>query len=325
MNLNKPFIKAIENGQVEFSQFENDKKLEPNLKRSLAATRLFKSLASQYGTRPANPKEWHEFLEWAVKTKLLTQQSSTWRITKSRLKNIFDHPLFHKTIEETEQKIRIEIDLHTNDSPGTLSVKKAKYFPSNAFNAIIRFLGLSKSEVADDAIRWLKVSLITGMRGIEWTKTEFNENNGIPFLRIVNTTKGSPFNNASNPLPPVRIFPLSHVSFDDIQLIKQHLRAIKLIIETQGNEGFRKHYEQITNLIYLQNRKLPDESKQHGSYGIYSCRHQLIANLKFTKKFSIEQIGRMMGQSTKRITERTYAKASKGYQSDTPFEDESSD
>ena len=322
MSLNTTFINAIENGHIHFNDFERSKPLEPNLKKSVAASRLFRGLLMQYGQKPRTKENWIQFLNWVVKSKMLSQQSKTWRITKSRLKNVFEHPVFVDAIENAEKELSNEIDLVNNDSPGSSSSKKAKFMPEYVSNSLIRFLKSSKSENAEHAIRWIKVSLITGMRGIEWSKADFHHNNGNPFLRIVNTTKGSPFSTSSTPLSPIRNFPLTHISLDDIELIKEHLIFVKEIMEKTGGTGFNKHYENVTNLIYLQNRKLPDEAKVGGSYGIYSCRHQVIANLKASKQFTIEQIGRMMGQSTRRVTERTYAKAKMGYQTDTPFFDD---
>lgn len=325
MNLNSEIIDAVTLGKVNFSEFDVSLPMSPNLNKSLAAVRLFRGLLLSYHTRPKTSSEWKLFLEWAIKSKMLTQQSKTWRITKSRLKNIFEHPEYTSFIDQVEQELLQTLDIENIESPGTNSTKKAKFIPLHISSALIKFLKNSKSSNAEHAIRWLQVSLLTGMRGIEWTKTELHENNDYPFLRIVNTTKGSPFSTSVNPLPPIRLFPLNHVSHEDVLLIKEHLHFIKSLLTHGGLDSFHRHYEMVSNLIYTQNHKLPDEARSNGTYGIYSCRHQVIANLKASNKYSMEQIGRMMGQSTRRVTERTYAKAKVGYVTELPNfpEDES--
>lgn len=322
MSNNVNIIQSVENGLIKFGDFEHSQPLQPNLLKSQAAKRLFKSLMAQYQGKPSDTESWLLFIEWAVKYKILTQQSKTWRITKSRLKNIFEHPIFLKKIDDVEKTIYEDHEIQNIESLGSNSTKKAKYIPIHVSNALIRYLRSSKSSYSEAAVRWMKVSLITGMRGVEWARTDYLDNNGHPYLRIVNTTKGSPFaTRHSVSLPPIRNFPLAHLSPEDLSLIKEHLLSIKEILNTEGTDGFNKHYEAISNLIYLQNRKLPDEAREAGTYGIYSCRHQVIANMKASKRFTIEAIGRMMGQSTRRITERTYAKAKVGYSSDLPVDD----
>lgn len=319
MSSNLKIIQSVENGLIKFTQFEMSQPIQPNLLKSLAAKRLFKSLLSQYDRKPVGTEDWLLFIEWAVKHKVLTQQSKTWRITKSRLKNIFEHPVFIQKIDAVEKEIFEAHEIENIESLGSLSTRKAKYIPAHVSNALIRYLRSSKSSYSEAAVRWIKVSLITGMRGIEWAKTDYLDNNGYPYLRIVNTTKGSPFSTRhSVSLPPIRNFPLTHLSPEDLSLVREHLSKIKEILNSEGTVGFTKHYEAISNLIYLQNRKLPDEAREAGTYGIYSCRHQVIANMKASKRFSIDEIGRMLGQSTKKITERTYAKAKVGYMADLP-------
>lgn len=294
---------AIKLDSVAFYDFCKSIAITPNYMRSRAATNEVNRLLKQYATfnkTPASDAEWLEFATWITENKALNISSSNWAFTKSRILTVIDDPRIREILNSV---------VNTNDKK--LAQKTpAKQMPDEVMSQLSKVLKNVQSIHAEDALRWLRVTRLTGLRPKEWPFTTIIFGDA-PYLRIVNATKGSSQLRGED-APLLRNFPINHLSDIEIEEIASHIAISTRIYQEGGDAGFVQFQKAVSQVIYNANKHLPDKMKEAGNYGLYSCRHQLFADLKKSGQYSIKSIGTLLGTSSEWIVRRTYAGKRKG-------------
>lgn len=133
---------------------------------------------------------------------------------------------------------------------------------------------------------WLRASIITGLRPVEWLNSHFFEYEGKPALKILNAK-----NTNGRSHGETRTLILEEVSKDDIQAIKTHLNSVRTF---SGMGEYDYFYRGCAIALYKACRKCWPRRKKHIT--LYSTRHQFSANAK-SSGFSKIEVAAMMGHA----------------------------
>lgn len=133
---------------------------------------------------------------------------------------------------------------------------------------------------------WLRASIITGLRPVEWMKAQFDEYDGKPALIILNAK-----NTNGRAHGDTRTLILEDVSEEDIQAIKNHLNSVRTFF---GMDEYIYFYRGCAIALYKACRKCWPRRKRHIT--LYSTRHQFSANAK-SSGFSKIEVAAMMGHA----------------------------
>lgn len=133
---------------------------------------------------------------------------------------------------------------------------------------------------------WLRASIITGLRPVEWLNSHFFEYEGKPALKILNAK-----NTNGRSHGETRTLILEGVNKDDIQAIKTHLNSVRTF---SGMGEYDYFYRGCAIALYKACRKCWPRRKKHIT--LYSTRHQFSANAK-SSGFSKIEVAAMMGHA----------------------------
>jgi integrase len=175
---------------------------------------------------------------------------------------------------------------------------KIKRLPDKDLKAIAEACEVSRTETSETLLLWLYATRLTGLRPIEWAKTEFSDRyhdlGPALIIRNAKATNGRAHG-------PTRVLLLSQLEQREIMLIQACLAKIK-IAEKAGR--FSRLYITCSKLLARINERL--WPGRQGHYTIYSARHQFSANVK--TKFSRRAVAGLMGHATDETAARHYGR-----------------
>lgn len=251
---------------------------------------------------------------WAAKNWSNTLMHSSWIYYRATLNYMAELSFINGEITlETKEKInkilktyhgadKSEIDVRT-------SRKKKKSFSKNDQEKVFDYLSKNKGKWSNPLTLWIKATISTGLRPIEWKKSVYNEeNNSLIVLNAKNT------NNRSH--GEYRTINLDHLENNEIAVIVLHLTITKKII---NENKWDEYYIGCSNLLkYITSKIFKDKERRPT---LYSARHQYSANLK-ASNCKKNEIATLMGHKSEDTATAHYGKKIHGTRGKKPNVDE---
>ena len=244
-----------------------------------------------------SPESDHEqFVDWLIKT-TEGKSFSNWRQIKASL--IF----YFKQIQQIRLADKIDSLDHTHTEAKSIlqatSSQKKKSVTDIELKEITRYLNgktdiETSSKWNDPLLTYLHATIAVGLRPCEWAQSELfhDKIDGIslkpPILKVKNAkaTNGRSF-------AEYRYIGISQLSELQIYMIEFATRNAKNPKDTKGNDiSFKKYMNYVQQRLYYVYKSLYPKKKNRVT--LYSCRHQLIANLK-RSGYALEEIACIVG------------------------------
>jgi hypothetical protein len=184
--------------------------------------------------------------------------------------------------------------------------KRQKHLKESDLSRLIMTLNDSRSVYKEALIDWLKSTILTGLRPIEWGEAYIVYPDGLNIALKVRTRVKHP-GNTQTKCPEYRYIPLNHLAPDDIECLNSHIARFT---ESLSSEKPSLLYDNCRKLLNFTCRLTFQRAKKT-SINLYSARHQFCANLK-AGEFDKELICLLMGQSSFDIQKNHYARKSVG-------------
>lgn len=244
-----------------------------------------------------------QFVVWLAELKP-TITTRTWRFYKSSvvyyLENYEDEKAAIEAMEYLK-KIKSEGALTKTERTSSLKLKKITYDDWFKLDTYLK----AHNNKWNEALRaWLRASVITGLRPIEWKNAIFTLFEGEPALKILNAKATNGRGNGE-----FRTLILKDVANEDLKIIKNHLNNTR---KFTGMDEYEYFYRACAIALYKACRKCWPKRKRHIT--LYSTRHQFSANAK-SSGFSRLEIAAMMGHAVDITASIHYGKKIAGNES----------
>lgn len=236
--------------------------------------------------RPSTVRQYRASLKYFVE-----REHANKKVNDDYMKKIFD---VLDTIQAGDKKTL----------PPKTSSAKQKHLKDEKLFAIIEDLKTNKSKWSKMTIAWLRAAVLTGLRPIEWTMTEYDERNDCLIVKNAKNT-----NNRAH--GENRTIYLTHL---DETLKKNIITHLQIAKYHSNNNLWEDYYQGCSALLQRRCKVLFPKAKKNIS--LYSARHQYSANLK-ASGLKCNEIAALMGHATDETAMETYGKkqyGSKGLQ-----------
>lgn len=170
-----------------------------------------------------------------------------------------------------------------SEKTSSLKLKKISF---EDWEKLDSFFSIKNNKWHSELKSWLRASIITGLRPVEWLNTQFFFHDGKPALKVLNAKRTNGRSHGEN-----RTLVLEDISEEDIVLIKNHLNNVRTF---NGMGEYEYFYRGCSIALYKACRKIWPRRKKHIT--LYSTRHQFSANAK-SSGFSRAEIAAMMGHA----------------------------
>lgn len=244
-----------------------------------------------------------QFVVWLSEIKS-TINTRSWRFYKSAVVFYLEnHPDTDAAVEAMEYLVKIKSTgaLTKTERTSSLKLKKITF---DDWQKLDTYLKLHKNKWHDALRAWLRSSVITGLRPVEWKNAMFILHDSQPALKILNAKATNGRGNGE-----FRTLLLKDVSIDDLKIIKDHLNNIRTFV---GMDEYEYFYRACAISLYKACRKCWPKRKRHIT--LYSTRHQFSANAK-SSGFSRLEIAAMMGHAVDITASIHYGKKIAGNES----------
>lgn len=300
-------IETILEGFQETSKTEDTKK-----KYMERAIQLINRATKDLQISTADNIDVRQLVVWLVEKKP-TISRSTWRQYKSSIIFYLEH---HKEIQAANEAIEYLKDITSNGAikhSTKTSSQKLKKITFQDWHKIEEYLKARDLKWHKQLRDWLRSSILTGLRPIEWRNTIYTESNGVPMLIIKNAKHTNGRSHGAT-----RTLILENIRVEDIKTIKTHLANIKIF---SGMDEYAYFYNGCHFALYKACRECWPKRKKHIT--LYSTRHQFSANAK-ASGFSKQEIAAMMGHAIDDTATKHYGRKTAGNESlsVTPTQDE---
>lgn len=237
---------------------------------------------------------------WASQKWNKKYRPNTWSKYRCSIKYLAD--IFFKkeklTKEQKEMTYRLLDQTESGDrkklEPRTSSHKK-KSFSIKEINQLEEHISQLKYKWAKPTLYWLKSSILTGLRPIEWKSVNIDIEKKILIVKNAKNTNGRTFGEH-------RHLNLNHLSNDEINIIIKHIQFTQEMI---NKDNWIKYYSACSNFIKYISRKLwPNRERQPT---LYSARHQFSANMK-ASGCTKNEIAALMGHGSNETATEHYGK-----------------
>lgn len=260
---------------------DNSTKINYNIRAEQLIRRCHKEL-NLLEDQQVDPRQ---LVVWLNSSKV-NYSRPTWRQYKSAVIFYLEN---HKDIKSAIEAIDY---IKNKDSSGCVldssktSSQKLKKITFEDWQKLDTYLATNNGKWFEALRFWLRSSIITGLRPIEWRKTKFYHHDDKYPALLVENAKNT--NNRSHGV--TRTLLLENLNSDDLIAIKNHLSNVRNF----GIVDYEYFYTSCATTLYKISRKLWPRRKKHIT--LYSTRHQFSANAK-NSGFSKEQIAAMMGHA----------------------------
>lgn len=272
-----------------------DKTKEEYIKRSL---QLIKKAKRELNIPESSYLDLRQLVVWLSEHKKNINTKS-WRNYKSSVVYYLET---HENEQEAIEALEFIKDItsigalkHT-EKTSSLKLKKITFEDWQKLDSF-----LSNKKWHDELRAWLRASIITGLRPVEWKNTQFFMYNETPALKILNAKSTNGRGNGET-----RTLLLSNVSQEDLQSIKTHLNSVRTF---NGMGEYLYFYRGCSIALYKACRACWPRRKRHIT--LYSTRHQFSANAK-SSGFSKVEVAAMMGHAVDITASIHYGKKSGG-------------
>lgn len=279
-NINEISINEALEGFQEISRAESTK--IDYLKR---ADQLLRKAKRELNMSDDDALDVRQFVIWLNDHKKNISRPA-WRQYKSAviyyLENYEDEQIAIEALEYLKDITSIGA-MTTTERTSSLKLKKIPY---EDWEKLDNYLKEKDNKWHEQLRVWLRSSIITGLRPVEWRNTQFFFHEAQPALKILNakSTNGRAHG-------PSRTLLLQNMSDEDLKGIKHHLNNVRTFA---GMGEYQYFYRGCAVALYKACRKCWPRRKRHIT--LYSTRHQFSANAK-SSGFSRAEIAAMMGHA----------------------------
>lgn len=226
-----------------------------------------------------------QLVVWLVEKKPSIART-TWRQYKSSVVYYLEnYPDIQSATEALEylKEITSYGALSYTERTSSLKLKKITYEDWSKLDAYLS----QKNQKWHEQLRyWLRASIITGLRPIEWKNAILFQHENELALKIQNAKSTNGRSHG-----PTRTLLLKSLSDDDLKAIKGHLNNVRTFV---GMDEYDYFYRGCSLALYKSCRRCWPRRKKHIT--LYSTRHQFSANAK-SSGFSRPEIAAMMGHA----------------------------
>lgn len=252
---------------------------------SFRANQLIKRAKINLGIPNNEELDVRQFVIWLVEQKKDIART-TWRQYKSSvvyyLENYYDIQSATEALEYLKEITSFGA-LTNTEKTSSLKLKKISYEDWIKLEA---FLKIKNKKWHEQLLLWLRASIITGLRPVEWKNAIIIDYEGNKALQIQNAKAT---NGRSHGI--TRTLLLKDLTEDDLIVIKSHLNNVRTFI---GMDEYEYFYKGCAIALYKACRRCWPKRKKHIT--LYSTRHQFSANAK-SSGFSKLEVAAMMGHA----------------------------
>lgn len=265
---------------------ENTKEEETKQKYILRAKQLIRRAKRELGLYEEEDLDVRQLVVWLNEHKK-NIKPSCWRQYKNSV--VYYLEIFEDDPQAALEALEYIKDITSigcvaySEKTSSLKLKKISF---EDWQKLDNFLKTKNNKWHEELICWLRASIITGLRPIEWKSTQFFHYDGKPALKILNAKRTNGRAHGDN-----RTLILEEVSEEDIAIIKTHLNNVRTF---NGIGEYEFFYRGCSIALYKACRKCWPRRKRHIT--LYSTRHQFSANAK-SSGFSRAEIAAMMGHA----------------------------
>ena len=251
----------------------------------LRAQQLLKRAKKELDIPEYEDLDVRQFVVW-LSEKKETIARTTWRQYKSAVVFYLEnHSDVQSSIEALEylKEITSVGALTTTERTSSLKLKKISY---EDWLKLDGYLDTKNKKWHEQLRSWLRASVITGLRPVEWKSAVMFQYSGMPALKIQNAKATNGRGHG-----PTRTLLLQDLEENDLKSIKTHLNNVRTFI---GMDEYDYFYKGCAIALYKACRKCWPKRKKHIT--LYSTRHQFSANAK-SSGFSRIEVAAMMGHA----------------------------
>lgn len=184
------------------------------------------------------------------------------------------------------------------EKTSSLKLKKISF---EDWEKLDTFLKNKNNKWHEELRAWLRASIITGLRPVEWKNAQFFIHNGKPALKIQNAKHTNGRSNG-----PTRTLLLEELRDSDFVAIKTHLNNVRTF---DGMDQYEFFYQGCAVALYKACRKCWPRRKRHIT--LYSTRHQFSANAKSSGMSRLE-VAALMGHAVDETAGEHYGRKQAG-------------
>lgn len=265
---------------------ENTKEEETKQKYLARAKQLIKRAKRELGLYEDEELDVRQLVVWLNEHKK-NIKPSCWRQYKNSV--VYYLEIFEEDPQAAIEALEYIKDITSlgcvqySEKTSSLKLKKISF---EDWQKLDNYLKTKNNKWHEELICWLRSSIITGLRPIEWKNTQFFFYDGKPALKILNAKRTNGRAHGEN-----RTLVLEDVSEEDIAMIKTHLNNVRTF---SGMDEYDYFYRGCSIALYKACRHCWPRRKRHIT--LYSTRHQFSANAK-SSGFSRAEIAAMMGHA----------------------------
>ncbi len=227
--------------------------------------------------------------------------SKTWRQYKSSVIYFLETHDDVQAASEALDYLRNINSVGTNKKTDKTSSLKLKKITFEDWEKLDNFLKTKNNKWYAELRVWLRSSVITGLRPVEWKSAQFYIHNGKPALKIQNAKHTNGRGNG-----PTRTLILENLQEKDILAIKSHLNNVRTF---EGMGEYQFFYQGCAAALYKACRRCWPRRKKHIT--LYSTRHQFSANAKSSGMSRLE-VAALMGHAVDETATSHYGKKQAG-------------
>lgn len=251
----------------------------------LRANQLVNRAKKELGLMKDEPLDVRQLVIWLSEHKKNINRES-WRFYKS---SVIYYLESHEDQEAAIEALEFLRDITSvgaltyTEKTSSLKLKKISF---EDWQKLDSYLTSKNNKWHAELRAWLRSSIITGLRPVEWLNSHLFDLDGKSALKVLNakSTNGRAHGES-------RTLVLENVSKEDIQAIKTHLNSVRTF---SGMGEYEYFYRGCAIALYKACRKCWPRRKKHIT--LYSTRHQFSANAKSTG-FSKIEVAAMMGHA----------------------------
>lgn len=281
--------------------FQEKTKIEQTKQRYIArAIQLTNRAKKELNIDPNDELDVRQLVVWLNEHKPKINPKS-WRQYKSSviyyLENYPDVQAATEAIEYLKDITSKGAVTHT-EKTSSLKLKKISF---DDWERLDSFLKQKNNKWHEELRAWLRASIITGLRPVEWRNAHFLIHNGQPALKIQNAKYTNGRSNG-----PTRTLILENLKDPDLISIKTHLNNVRTFA---GMGEYDFFYNGCMGALNKACRKCWPRRKRHIT--LYSTRHQFSANAKSSGMSRLE-VAALMGHAVDETAGEHYGRKQAG-------------
>lgn len=246
--------------------------------------------------------DYRRFVGWLI-TQKPQWSRDTWRQYKSSVVFFLEKEADNNMIASEALDLLEPTDVTGCIKKSTkTSSSKQKKVPLKEYKILIKHIQDFGSPWADDVVRWISSSLLTGLRPIEWAQSQITVVSNLPALVVYNAKAT---NGRAHGI--TRTIFLDGLTQEEITMISEHVQRAH---EWEQAQQYERFYHGCASTLARAIKHVWPKRTKHIT--LYSMRHQFSANAK-ASGFTREEIAALMGHAVDTTATEHYGKKTAGY------------